>query len=487
MEKNTRFLVLAGFSLSGPVGTPFILRGDTDPIEVLGISRLAENVELARQYGITPLVLRLNGSHGECVVNHDELNLPALQFKTLDATDDCNNIDIHLLPTHLIVKGLTGDITYYFADYKGIDALATAIKRDLYFGKGEVDVEVLNQVPLTNLCLAERYVGFQGADDGFNLVSNHNETDSDDKLQAQIQLLRDSFIDTEGEGVYFTGELSGFQIDTLVFTDIPYEKAPADLAYILGGFATAKTEEQSIFCSVVLCSDLFAETRYTDEGEDTYSAQIQSLLNIAPNSIEETSFLEHVEVVVGVQDAIYAKQITMPCAANYAFMRYALPDFYTSATNKALLSMNTLQSRELKQNEVANLSSSGYICIVPSIRKGFVPFLSKNFYPQNAFHAKPHYLRSVHYDVGRMAGFFNQYIGEPFNYTLFQSILTQVNSFKDQLLEGHPLYQNITIEVLDYTDTQFTLSIAFQLYGEVEVVRTSFEYVPSSEVNISWQ
>ncbi|MEK1829067.1 hypothetical protein AAAC51_07910 [Priestia megaterium] len=161
MEKNTRFLVLAGFSLSGPSGTPFIMREETDPIDVLGNCRLADNARMAMDEGITPLILRLNGAHGKCVVTHETLGLPVLEFTTLDATDESNHIDIHVFPTHLIVKGLSSDITYLFSDYNSLDALVSAIKRDLYFGAGEVDVEVVNEAPLAGLCLEEKYVSYK--------------------------------------------------------------------------------------------------------------------------------------------------------------------------------------------------------------------------------------------------------------------------------------------------------------------------------------
>lgn len=487
MEKNTRFLVLAGFSLNGPVGTPFIIKDEVSPIDVLGDCRLSDNVRMARQYGITPLVLRLNGSHGECTVNHDQLGIPVLQFKTVEATDESNNIDIHLFPTYMIVEGINNSFMYYFADYKNLDDLAVAIKRDLYFGQGEVDVEVINQAPFEGLCISERYVGFEGADDGFNYVSNHDSSDSAEKIQMQLDLLRDSFIDEDETGLIFTGELSSFQVDTLLFTDIAYEKAPVDLIHILGGFAKSKTEEQAVFCSVVLGSDYFSEARFSEEGQDTYAEPIQSLLAIPSTIAGEASYLEHVEVVVGMQDSINPGQIVMPCAPTYAFMRYTLPNFYISATNNQLLHINTLFSKELKQNEVANLSSSGYICIVPSIKKGFVPFSSKSLYPQNTLHSKPHYLRSIHYDVNRMADFFNRFIGEPFNNGLLQSVLSQVTSFRDQLLEDHPIYQDVSIEVLSFSQVELVLSVSFQLYGEIEIVRTSFQYVPSSEVNVTWQ
>ena len=70
-------------------------------------------------------------------------------------------------------------------------------------------------------------------------------------------------------------------------------------------------------------------------------------------------------------------------------MRYKLPNFYNSATNKQLLNINTLQNRELKKVEVAKLTSSGYICIVPSIKKDL--FLI----PQEIFTLKTNFIQNL--------------------------------------------------------------------------------------------
>lgn len=487
MEKNTRFFVIAGFSLNGPVGIPFTIREGVDPTNILGESRLTDNYKIAKQYGITPLILRLNGSHGECELVHDTLKTPVLRFKTAEATDECNNIQLHVFPDYLLIEGNNNSFSYLFADYQYLDDLVAAIKRDLYFGKGEVDVEVINQAPLAGLCTAEKFIQFDGADDGYNYVSQHDDSDTPEKMQLQLDLLKSSLIDEDGSDIYFTGELSSFQIDTLLFTDIPYEKAPDELTSILGQFAEKKTEEQSMFCSVVLGSDFFAGDRLSDEGEDTYVSQVQALLGIAAARTDESDYKKHVEVVIGTQESVNLRDITMPCAASYACMRYSLTDFYNSATNKAISSISALYSRELKQNEVAQLSSSGYICIVPSIKKGFIPYSSKNLYPQNTLHAKPHYLRSVHYDVGRITGFFNPYIGEPLSFTVLQNVMTDIQNFVNDLLDKHQLYKNITLELLDYREESFSMAISFELYGEIESISSSLEYVPSNEVNVSWQ
>lgn len=485
-EKNTRFLALAGFSTSGPVGVPFLLREGTDPIDVLGQSRLTENVRMAQRYGITPLILRLNGSHGECLIKHEESGADILLFKTIDATDEANNITIHLFPTHLVVEGIWSSQSYLFADYNSLDELVAAIKRELYYGESEVDVEVLNQLPLAGLALNERHVTFNGADDGFNHISNHDDSDTAEKVELQLELLRNMLLEEEGNQTMYGGELGSFLIDTLLFTDIPFEKAPTALTEIFGTFGKSKTDEQKIFCSIVLGSDSFSEDRFDEEGEDMYLAQIDRLLAAGTEARNLAHLTRNLEVVIGSQEPSNGRYTSMPCAATYACMRYKLPGFHHSGTNKPLLYVNTLLSKELRKDEVANLSGSGYICIVPSIKKGFVPFSAKNISPYHTLHSKPHYLRNIHYDVNRIAGFFNQYIGEPVSNAVLGTILSQVTNFVNDLKVNHPIYNDISIEVLDYDQTTLYVAVSFVLYGEVERVSTAFEYVSASEVSVQW-
>ncbi|UOE58088.1 hypothetical protein [Cytobacillus oceanisediminis] len=483
LEKNSRFLVLAGFSLNGPVGTPFGLRDGVDPYEVLGNCPMAENLVIARQYGITPLILRLNGTHGEATLMHEEQGVPVLRFKTVEAHDECNNIMIHLFPTHMVVKGLYTSYSYYFADYKNLHEMVFAINQHHAFAQGEIEVEILNALPLSGLCITEKYLSFENADDGYHYMTTPEDTE--DKMQMQLELLRGSMIEGEGNDLYYAGELIGYTTDTVVFTDIPYEKAPAALTSIFGEFAKAKTEEQNLFCSVIIGSDYFSGPRLDENEEDTYTGAVLALLDYK-NQLAEGTYLQHIEVVLGSQDAINAEKGAVSCAASYASMRFSQLKFYESATNKGLPTVGSLLSKELEQDEVAKLSGSGYICIVPSIKKGFVPFSSKNLYSQYPLFSKPNYLRSIHYDVRRITGFFNQHIGEPLSITLLQSILQQVNTFSEELLDNHPLYKNLFIEVIDYSPQQVSLSLAFELYGEVESIRTSFTYTPSSEVSVQW-
>lgn len=490
IEKNTRFFAIAGFSPNGPVNTPFVLREGVDPLQVLGDCRLAESVMAAIKEGITPLILRLNGSHGECTIIHDELGIPVLRFKTVEATDECNNIEIHLFPTHLIVEGLRKEFVYYFADFKSLDELAMEIKHDLYYAEGEVEVEVLNQAPLQNLCLAERYVRIDDADDGYHTINNYDETDDEAKLNLQLQALKECFVDEYEEGQYDSiSELDAFLIDTLLFTDIPYEKAPEELINVLGFFAKQRTNEQGFFCSIVLGSEQFGGNRTDEEDEevDLFSDSIQLLLNKSAHLLEDAKNREHIEVVVGVQNSVSAQRECMPCAISYAVMRFNTKSIYESATNVTLPNTEYTFNQELMKDEVALLTSSGYNCIVSSIRKGYVPYSARNLYPHNTLYSKPHYLRSIYHDASRISKFFTPLIGEPISTNKITTTLTNIKAFISSLLQESPIYQDISMEVIDYTYETITISLGFKLYGEVEVVKTSFKYDPTGEVTVLWQ
>lgn len=485
MEKNKRFMVIAGFSLNGPVQAPFIIREGVDPKSVLGESKMTDNYIVAKQHGITPLLFRINGSHGEATLMHDTKQLPVLQFRTLEAHDECNQIDIRVFETHLVIQGLNSSYLYYFSDYNNIDELSIAIKKDLYFGSGELDVDVLNNTTLTGLCLKERDIHINGADDGYNYMNFYDEIYSDEKIAEQVALIKESMIVEEDEGIMSGGELSNFIIDTLVFTDIPYEVMPIELLQALGSFAKTKTDDQLSFCSVVIGSELFSDSRYDEYNNDLYSEQVQLLQDKSPYSLSLGDSSKHIEVVIGTRDSVNSKNITMPCASTYASMRYTLSDYHLAATNKPL-SVNALYNRELKKDEVANLTSNGYICIVPSIQNGFVPFSSKSIYPLTSIQSKPHYLRSIYSDVKTITNIFDQYIGQPFSSTLLQNTLTQIGLIGEQLVGARPIYKNMRIEVTDSSTQSVSLLIMFELYGEVEAVRTSLQYTSVGGVSVTW-
>lgn len=510
IPSNTRFFVLMGFALNGPVNTPFLIQEGADPYEVLGDCRLAENYLVAQQNGINPLIIRFNGSHGEVVLSHKERGKPFLRFKTIEAKDECNQISIRTFPTHMVIEGLNSRKTYYFKDYTGSRDFGEAVERDLYLDGGEVEVEVLENYDLTTAFLRDTQYFFSGADDGYNYLMNHDGTDADEMIQLQLDLLQERLLDIDptDESYFYASELDIYPIDTILFTDIPYERAPIRLSEILGKFAESKTKDQSIHCSVVLCSDLFADERVSylqfETGMDNYIEQVSQLLECSSYNIygehmirgewiqydEEDlmsfeRYLKHVEVVVGIQENIDAVKEKMPCAASYAAMRYNLP-YHVSSTNKPLVGVNTLYSNHLLKDEVANLSDNGYTLCVPSKTNGIVPYSTRSLHPHfNSFRTKPHYMRSVCLDVYRITRLFDEHIGDPTTLVLINSISENISSLLDEMKET-PIYRNISVEFLEITQESIRFAITFELYGEIEAVKTSFAFSPSNEVIVEW-
>ena len=511
IPQNTRFFALIGFALNGPVNMPFFIKDGVDPYEVLGDCRLAENYLVAKQNGINPIIVRINGSHGEAVLLHEEKGEPFLYLKTVEARDECNQISIRTSPTHIVVEGLNGKKTYYLKDYISVEKLAEKIKFDMYYDDGEVEVQVLKSAPIDSAFRRDTQYYFSGADDGYNYLMRHDGTDSDEMIQAQLDLLQEKILDIDYKANHYAhaSELDIYLIDTVLFTDIPYEREPVRLTEILGKFAESKTKEQCIHCSVVLCSDLFADERVSylnnENGMDNYTEQISQLLERSSYNIYQEyltagesiqyddedlvtfdHYLKHIEVVVGIQESINPIRDKMPCAASFAAMRYNL-SYHESATNKPLLGVNTLYSNHLLKDEVANLSANGYTLCVPSKINGIVPYSTKSLWPHfNSFQIKPHYMRAVRIDVYRLSRLFDKYIGERTTVTVINSISEKVSELIVQIRENNPIYRNISAEFLDITKDSIRFSIMFELYGEVGAVKTTFEFTPSNEVNIEW-
>lgn len=481
-EKNTRFLAIAGFSNSGPAKVPFVLKEGVDPAAVLGSGLLAENVKKAIRYGITPLVYRMNGKHAECVLVHEERGTDFLRFTSINATDEVNNLQLHVFPTHLVINGLSQDKTYYFGDFQRTDDLVRRIQEDLQFNGGEVEVQVIQSLPLTGICLTEKHIPFTGGDNEYNLISQSDESDSSAKRTEQLAALKECLLEEADGEFYHTSELDPYHVDTFLFTDVPYDEAETELAEIVGRFARSKTREQAIFCSAVLGTSAFRTTRYGAEGEDRYAEEIQRLMDKAATDRSQ-DYWKHIEVIVGSENVASPDIEALSCAGDYAFMRYRLPSYHMSATNKEIKHIGTLFNEELQKDEVAKLITSGYICIVPSIRRGFVPYASKNLLSSDTLQNSPHVLRSVHFDAYRVAGFFGEYLGAYISDTTFQAIYGRAQTFVEQLKENHPLYRDIELAILDYNEEKVTVSLSFGIYGEVENVFSSFVYTPSGEVS----
>ena len=478
IEAQDNYFSIVGFALNGPVDVPFIIRDSVSPYEVLGVCPMADAYVVARSKGIKPLLLRLNGSHGVAEIKFPD-NSIAFKVKSVEANTRCNTINITVYPTHIRVTGVTGNERFYvYSSYPTINSLVQAINDDARYGIGEItattDYPFAECSTLTNsaydLWLEDGHSG-----DGY--ISRFDGTDTVDKYNLQIELLRESLLDESEESYSHTGEFTPFNIDTILVPDITYENAPL-IAEIMGKYAESKSNEQNSFCSVVIGSMFFKE----EESEDyLYSPMIQQLIDTKAISNEE--YYSHVEIVIGVEQAD-ERNAKIPVATRFASSRYLLP-IAISATNKEIADINTLFSR-LRKEDIASLAASGYTCIIPSIRRGHVAYKSISFLADNnLIMSKPHYGRASRYYANQIVNSLGSFIGQPAN-SLQLNAMEQLLRQEIEEVKALDVYKTIDYVIEGSGTSEIKVTLTFAIYGEIESVQTSVSYDPARKMVIEW-
>lgn len=483
MEAQDKYFVIAGFALNGPVNVPFMIRDNVSIYDVLGYCPMADSYTVARSRGLKPLLLRLNGNHGT-----QDIFFPtgevAATLTSVEAHDRCNEINITVYPTHIRITGVLGDERFYvFSQYPTLGSLMDAVNADAKYGVGEVKMKT--NVPLSKCSTLTEFAydtWLTEADDGENYVSRFDGTDAESKLDLQISLIRESMLDEgqdkDGMDVYsHTGELSPFNIDTIIVPDIMYEESPI-IAEIMGKYCYSKTTEQDLFCSCVIGSMCFQEE---ESDEYPYSTMMEQLTSIGAASNE--SYYSHVEIVIGVEENL-ERGMKMPLATKFAVSRAFLP-VEVSATNKEIADISILFSR-LRKEDIASLAASGYTCIIPSIRRGYVAYKSMNFVAdKNLITSKPHFNRATRYHANQIVTSLDSYIGQPAT-TLQLNAMEQFLRVKITEVEELGIYKAIEYVIQGSGTNEVKIELTFVIYGEVESVYTSASYDPVRKTVIAW-
>lgn len=487
IEQEDKYFVIVGFALNGPVDRPFMIRDGVNPYDVLGNCPMAESYIIAKSRGVSPLLLRVNGSHSSNVLELSS-GVDVAKFISVEATDECNQIRVSVYSTHIKVTGMLGAQRYYlFSDYPTIGKMKDAINFDAYYGNGEITMVSYDDDVLCSSVVTENPfdIWLNLGDDGADTVASLDGTDSQETIDKQINLIRASLLDEETnlEGQYsysHGGELTPFNIDTVIVPDIPFENSRL-IAEIMGKFCESKSSDQDSFCSCVLGSMHFAE----EESEEySYDSMVQDLISKGASTNVESYYL-NTEVVLGVEEG-NVEGSKIPMATKFAVMRYLLP-VYLSATNKEIADINTLFTT-LRKEHIASLAASGYICIVPSIRRGFVAYKSLAFVAnQELITSKPHFSRASRHYANYIIGSLDNFIGEPAN-TLQLNAMEQLLSANIEELNRLDIFKHIEylISMSPTQANEVKLQLTFVIYGEVEAIRTSASYDPIRKTVIAW-
>jgi hypothetical protein len=441
-RENPNYLII-GSAVNGPVQTIFQLKDDTDPYQVLGTCPMAYGVVRARDNGVNPLLFRLNGSHGELTIVHEQSKLTCLTLRTIEAKSACNDIYFHCYPTHMVVRGLNQERIFMFSNYATIQELASAINLLMWYEGFELEaVAVQPELNPATMILVEKTYYMQGASSQFPISTDQS-----------LALLRDTLV-TE-EGMNYNSDLLDYKLDTIAYSDILYETAPQDLVSIFGQFSSLYTEHNGYYVATVLS---------TIHPPSTYHPK-ENVFNINPE------WLKHILIVDGEEIATTFREQTMPIGLNYAALRFKTP--YT--TSNVPFPENTILANEHKKVKVAELVGRGYICTVTTRKGVVVPFLEQNIYPSSSYLSKSYLLRSAYHDISLFSNFFIDYLGEDFSISKRDIIQQSMNTFCEEL-KKKPHYRDVTASFVQVERDRIEVTIQIVFFSEIGSMSVTTSY-----------
>jgi hypothetical protein len=471
-------VVLVGTALDGPANVPFQLYENVDPYVALGFSPLAHAYSAARRAGASRVVAyRINGIHSVATVK-DENGNELFSLKTVSAADYYDDIHVVLYPDHLTVVNTDGATSrsYWFDKYPTVDDLVYGLNRDAYYGLIEFNAELINQyAPMMNAVSTETNVVFTDGDDEANFVferdpsslSYANPTDLNaDGGSLMISLkakLANALFGEDPDNVAGRlpyGDLASMQYGIIVLVDM-FHDDDAEITEMLGSFCMNKTLEMEVGCIGVIGT----RNLYADDDVHQRALDLVSLTE----SLADTEAYKYVQVIVGHTTYPESNGESVSCAYAFGAIQAMLP-YNTMMSNKAIYGIRNLNFA-LSKEDVALLSGNGYTCIVPSIRRGFVPFYSNSYSKDStAATSRPHNVRISQHISSAIANEVDSLIGS--EYTIL-SVKNAIDGAKSLLsdLQTANVIKNYGIDYsLTDNNTSLTIEVSFTPISEITAI-----------------
>ena len=474
-------VVLVGTAIDGPSNTPFTLNIDMDPYVALGDSPLADAYNAARQVGMESIVAyRLNGTHAEAVLK-DKNGKAVIKFRSVSASDIYNNIQMIVFPDHLFITSTQGESRSYFFDkYPKVTDLVYGINRDSYYGLLEFNaIELDEYYSLSNMVDAVTEVMFEGGSTEESLI-NHRDPSSDETTDPTVivpllkQRLESALFGDDPEDIEKrlpNNHLGILNYGVITLCDMYHDDDP-ELTELLGSFCLNKTKETDFGCIAVIgTKPIYPEV--VDEGEtidfnETVRTRVLELVSLS-ESIEETEAYKYIQVVVG--DSIYPESNGryVSLAHAYAATQAQMP-YYTMMTNKAIRGFGKL-NYDISKEDIALLSSNGYTCIVPSIRRGFVPYYATSFSKdKDSTLQRPHNVRISQYVSRMLVDELDSLVGSNLVKLSIEDAIERAEEILVSLVTSKVVKDyDLDYELLDY-NTVLNLSVSLTPFSEIKAV-----------------
>lgn len=497
-------ILLVGMLEDGPVGRGFTLTKPEKLKLYLGDNEMTRSYTYLLSLGISSdniLLYRLNGQTSRIVIKDNEEN-ELLEFMSLTGSDFENNTSVVIseeglslisnYPIEAIESGARKNFkrTYRFDENPSLSELADRITNDAVLGLHNVIVRSLATLdPKDALMPGSQYV-FNGgtSEEGLCIVNgNFPETYSEEYWEY----FEEHILGEEYEGVSFE-PIAKHACELMYFPDFPAEK-DKQILQLAARVAEQKTNEDGVLCTALFRTSVIPEKRVLLEGEyftedglfyniltqqeevylpfferDNFISQLKSLFSLQERI--ESSF-KHLQIVVG--ENIDNEGNILPAALFYGGL-YLTESIHSPLMNKKLegfIKINT----ELTKPLVASLITNGYICIVPSIRKGFVSTRAQSlFYNTGTIMGNFYHFRILSFITRDIQRMLEQYIGKPQSIYTTKDIEKEITDYLNQYIDVSSLsFFDVKRKDSDKYSGAEELSIDLQFYNELTKIGTT--------------
>lgn len=493
-------VVLIGTAEHGPVGVPFILTSEDSPIALLGNTALAKAYLEIENTGVSNVVLyRLNGTHSTASLSYrdeDDSLIDVLRFRSVSANDLYNSISedginpikVDIDGTALIVTNSNETRrTYLLKEYPSASSLADALNIDAAYGLVEFETHPL--IPDFEMSKFNEDAIFQAM---FSGASTEKELMINRALEVDPQVIAELSSRVKvalfGEGaedsLYEPNSTLGLMdFGGITLTDLFYEDDP-NLAVLLGTFCQNKSNLSGFGCiSVIGTTPVYNPTKANLDAKLTKLYAISPVMTykgaggLGGDTVKEVVGTlipqNYVQVVVGdTKIAPNLLGLTEPISLAFGYLATLMSiHYYNNPTNKSLRRVTNL-NYEFSKEVIDNLASNGYISIVSSIRRGFVPYLAITAVGSSSKSSfkKPHYVR-IAQQISRILGDnLDDILGTTRQRTTRTDVQGRIRDLMQILVDSGAIRgYSVVCEFLNY-NTELKVSVGFTPYSDVESV-----------------
>lgn len=465
-------LVLVGAALNGPSFVPFTLFEESNPYEVLGACPLADAYLSARRAGVDYIVLyRINGSHAEAKIKCLEgTPQDVLYLRSVAASETYNNIHVIAYPNHLFVKNTDGtQRSYFYNKYPTAYDLAYAINLDAEYGLIEFTAQaIVPDFPMSNLTTTAMDVAFTGGSSDSNYVPDRSGSADMDwvssllKEKLKVALFGEDVLDQDERMP--NSELGFLHFGVIALVDMFHDDDP-EFTEMLGSFCLNKTKVNGFGCIGVIGT----KPIYEEDGvsmKDAVSARVQEWLAHGP-AVPAPEAMNYVQVVVGDTQLPESNGRVVSVAYAYAATQAAIP-YYVMMTNKSI-GIGSLRYT-LGKEDVETLTAKGYICVVPSVRRGLVPYRATTFTSEkNSLLSKPHHIRISQFITYTISDGLDNLLGGNVRFLNLKDLTEWTKEVLDELVnEG--VIRDYSFKYEPVSESELQLQLSFTPYSEIEAV-----------------